>query len=102
MLEFYVVRYDVNKDKVVMYNIFNSLYFKIGLKKIINLKENDFYLELDSLCKYCFWSKVEHEILVSDVFNKIEKKIDIYFQLKQNLKVLAQYILSNKIEVDKY
>ena len=98
-MEWYVLNYDFNSKNAELYNIFNSSKFSDGLKEIneSNYDFDEFVEELDKLCRYCFWSKSEYEIYVTDAFHpEDQSKIDVYDQLKPNMKVLAEYIINNR------
>lgn len=51
--------------------------------------------KLDRLCAYYFWSKCEHEVVVSGWPNgKNERKIDVYEQLKANWGVFCGIVFN--------
>ena len=99
-LEWYVLNYDFNRKKVEYFNIFNNNYFT---KCVEELVENfttleDFISLLEKKLMYCFWSKREYEIFVGDAFEENVdnyEKIDVYSQVKPNIKALAKYIINN-------
>lgn len=96
-IEWNVLFHDFNKDEIVFYNIFNNGKFCDSLDELYN--EAPFTIDqwiekIDNLCRYCFWSKTEYEILVSGLFGEKTEKIDIYTQLKSNMRFLATYIVS--------
>ena len=99
-LEWFVLNYDFNRKKIENYNIFRNFYFIENVKKLLeeHLTFEDFIIQLDKKLRYSFWSKREYEISVGDAFeenlNKYEK-IDVYFQVKPNIKILAKYIIDN-------
>ena len=121
--EFYVLNYDFNKKKVVNYNIFNNIrvqewtekevrkYLRAPKKyKHIVQYENKFLgreeialygfdalvEEIDSIIKWCEWSKREYEISVGDAFetdiNKLEKW-DTYSQAHPNAEIIAYTVI---------
>lgn len=121
--EFYVLNYDFNKKKVVNYNIFNNIrvqewtekevrkYLRAPKKyKHIVQYENKFLgreeiaiygfdalvKEIDSIIKWCEWSKREYEISVGDAFetdiNKLEKW-DTYSQAHPNAEIIAYTVI---------
>ena len=121
--EFYVLNYDFNKRKVVNYNIFNNIrvqewtekavrkYLRAPKKyKHIVQYENKFLgreeiaiygfdalvKEIDSIIKWCEWSKREYEISVGDAFetdiNKLEKW-DTYSQAHPNAEIIAYTVI---------
>lgn len=95
-----VFRYDVNKDEIVNFNIFNSVRFSEGVAKMrkqIWESPAAFIEQLNNELMYAFWCKSEYEIMVGGLFetdcNKLTK-IDIYDQVKPNVEQLARYILN--------
>ena len=121
--EFYVLNYDINKKKVINYNIFNNInvqewtekevrkYLRAPKKyKHIVQYENEFLgrkeiaiygfdalvKEIDSIIKWCEWSKREYEISVGDAFetdiNKLEKW-DTYSQAHPNAEIIAYTVI---------
>jgi len=99
--EFYVLNYDFNDKRVVNYNIFNNSRLSEGVDHLLEeyITFNDFCEKLDSLLRYCFWSKREYEISVSDAFeqdlNKYEK-IDVYRQVAPNVENIAKIAIDYK------
>lgn len=101
-LEWYVLNWDFNANKVVTYNIFYQDYidrlYKAYKKKEITTKEQlkDFTL------RYCFQyrSRVEYEIMVGDVFSKEDEleKIDIYYQIEMNIDRIVDYV-NNELDM---
>lgn len=64
-------------------------------KKADNIKIDEF---IDNECKYQFWSRCQYEIILSDWPNKrIEKKIDVYQQIKMNIDVITSVFLANVV-----
>ena len=52
--------------------------------------------ELRSWLMYYFWSKSEHEVIVSNwVGYDFEEKIDIWYQLYPNIDRITEYVLIN-------
>ena len=121
--EYYVLNYDFNKKKVIYYNIFNNInvqeytekevgkYLRSPKKyKHIVQHKNDFLgreeiviygfdalvKEIDSIIKWCEWSKREYEISVGDAFetdiNKLEKW-DTYSQAHPNAEIIAYTVI---------
>lgn len=94
-LEWCVLDYDWNKNKIVNYNIFgqrfiDELYKKVKTKKINNIQELKEFI--DSYCKYHYWSRSEYEILVGDLSGKYFEKIDIYRQIEMNIDRITEYV----------
>lgn len=101
-MEWYVLRYDINADKIYNYNIFTHIRFKESVEKLLASNPTDiekFTKQLKCELMYYFWSKFEYEISVGKAFEKDMNKlilIDVYKQVEPNLKQLANYILANK------
>ena len=99
-LKWYVLNYNFNEKKVENFNIFRSIRFTESVQDLLDnyITFEDFVEKLDRKLKYSFWSKREYEISVGDAFetdlDKYEK-IDIYSQVKPNVKILAKYIIDN-------
>lgn len=97
-MEWYVLNYDFNGKKVEDFNIFRNIKL---LRFLDEARENfitfdKFVEDLDREFRYCFWSKAEYEIMVGDLFEQdLDKyeKIDVYRQLKPNVKTIAKYIV---------
>lgn len=102
-LEWYVLRYDDNRKELVMWNIFNHWVFcqYVGRHLAENLTFEEFVEELDRELHYYFWAKYEHEIFIRTLDENSPRttdKIDVYEQLKPNIKILANYIIDNWVE----
>lgn len=101
MLEWNVYLDDINKRKIIIFNVFKHWAFYEDLKKIIKKYTDikDFSEELRKICIYYFWSKCEYEIILTcwpkwDKFK--EEKIDVYSQLNLNWDKFVNYIWENK------
>lgn len=99
-LEFYVLNENFNEKRIESFNIFRSSRFNNGVVELLNnfISFDNFVEELDKLAKYAFWSKAEYEIMVGDLFGKVEEKVDIYRQIKPNLKLIAKMIIDSHNE----
>lgn len=99
-LKWYVLNYNFNEKKVENFNIFRSVRFVESVQDLLDnyITFEDFVKKLENILRYSFWSKREYEIFVSDAFetniNNFEK-IDVYSQIKPNIKILAKYIIDN-------
>jgi len=96
--KFYVLNYDFNSKKMVMYNIFNNARLTEGIDELIAnfITYEDFREKLKNLLMYCFWSKREYEIMATDLFEDDPgkwEKIDIYYQVLPNIDVIAKIII---------
>lgn len=97
-LEWYVLRYDINKQKIIYFNIFD--YWKLVEEIDKQLSENfdydDFVDFLKNELRYYFSSRSENEICVGQLFDDTgltNVKLDIYDQLIPNIEILADYIM---------
>lgn len=99
-MEWYVLNCDFNSNKIVSYNIFNNRKFVDGVAELLAefVTMDDFTQKLDHLAMYCFWSKVEYEVMVGDPFGKESRKIDVHTQIGLNLNTLAKYIVDKHNE----
>ena len=99
-LEWFILNYNFNKQRIEDFNIFRNTYFTKSVEELLkeHLTFEEFVIQLDRKLMYYFWSKREYEISVGDAFeediNKY-KKIDVYSQVKPNIKILAKYIIDN-------
>lgn len=103
-LKWNVMAHDFNKDKIVPYNIFfesfpEEIRKEIQKKRITNYEELKEYISHWS--KYHYWSRAEHEIIVSGLHSKGDKeeKIDVDWQVQMNLDRITEYVIREcKIE----
>ena len=65
-MEWNVFRYDINKNKIDVFNIFNhGSFYKYTKKAIKEYKiKGDFAEQLRRELMYFFWSKAEHELVI--------------------------------------
>lgn len=101
MLEWNVYEEDFNAKKIVVRNVFNlSWRFNEYLKE--NFKENkikgEFCEQLRRDLQYCYWSKCEHEIIITSWPQRedVEKKVDVYSQVMMNWNQFANYVWNNR------
>jgi hypothetical protein len=98
-MEWYVLNYDFNGKRIEQFNIFRSVRFCEGVKKLLDefITMDDFIEKLTSQVKYCFWCKREYEISAGDLYehdlNKYER-VDVSDQVLPNIKALAEYIVN--------
>ena len=97
-LKWYVLCYDFNTHEIEHYNIFHNANLwsdRIGIPKLLKdyTTFDNFKKELESLFKYCFLTKSEYEILVSGLIEDKQYKLDVWYQIKPNLDLIARYII---------
>lgn len=97
-LEWYVLRHDFNKKKIIRYNVLKN--WEEDLKIARRKKKFDSKETLKEWLRkelmYYFWSKSEHEIAVGGLFSKYPEefeKIDIWYQIELNLDIMTDYII---------
>lgn len=121
-LTWYVYRYDINHRQIYRYNIFDHGRFKEETYDLLekrNITYEEFSEKLRCSIMYYFWSKAEHEIVItsfppyidkkefdrlaskdfkisSDVRLRCGEKIDIYEQVRMNWNVFLDYIWFTK------
>lgn len=100
-LSWRVLHHDFNSNRIVYYDILDGTLFLKDVEQARRKHLDDDVLFLDevrSLLMYYYWSKCEHEILVSGLFDKdggSEAKIDAFGQVEANWDAFSQYLLQN-------
>ncbi len=115
-LEYYVLNYDINKKKIINFNIFQNWVLNDAVvkevKKYIRVpkkyKHDDYlnkntYFGFEALCKeirslimWQEWSRCEYEIGVCDAFEKDYSKIekwDCYKQCEPNIEMITREVI---------
>lgn len=92
-----VYRYDVNKKRIYRYNVFNHGGFKEAVERAYTENEENFEGFAEAVrrhLQYYFWSKAEHEVIISPWIGdeKAAIKVDIYDQIIQNWDKFILYI----------
>lgn len=106
-LEWYTLRWSINKQKKEYYNVFNNWVFTNDIIKIVNdypREEVDAELleKVRRTAQYYFWSKCEYECSVTDLgfYNQdYGTKTDVYDQLNANLHAFCEFLLSHRNEL---
>lgn len=99
-LKFYVTNMDFNRKQPYHYNVFNNIRVMANAQKLIDKYKQDkdkkaFVEELTSVVKWQEWSRVEYEILVSEVVSREGDKhfkIDAFWQFEPNIEMFCDYI----------
>ena len=93
-LEWYVLRWDFNKKKIIDYNILHGvaedLHKYVKKKKVYNRRTLKEYLK--SHFMYYYWSKAECEFYISDLHGDDYEKIDMWRQIQPNLDKIVDYV----------
>ena len=110
MLKYNVWIYNINRQKMKVFNVFEHYGFLKGIKNILlekNSSIKDFSETLKTEAMYYFWARAEWEIVIQpwcgcrDI-EKTAEKIDVYDQLIINWDTFVKYIWDNKQEVINY
>ena len=95
-MEWNVFHYNINKGTIETYNVLSHRSFVLYIKKAYNSKtsKDEFMEQLRREAMYYFWSKSEHEIIISGWPPRegTDRKVDVYEQLKANWKHFSEYI----------
>lgn len=114
--EYYVLNYDINKKKVIPFNIFKNIYVQEyterAVKKYLKNPKKFIYIsydgkniiygfdafvkELDGIIKWQEWSRTEYEISVGDLhITNCEglEKWDCYKQAHMNIEMIAYEVI---------
>lgn len=97
-IPFYVIKYNTNSDKFYKYDVIPYL-----INRYENTKKKDkptdfegFKKFVESWSMYQWWSRCEYEIILSDWPNqKVHKKVDIYWQIMNNIDVVIEVLMKN-------
>ena len=97
-LQWNVLYYNCNAQRIEPYNIFKHSSFAGDVKKLLkeDLTVEDFASKLKRILMYYFWSKCEHEVIIQawpPSHSDVEKKVDIYDQVLLNWDVFVNYVL---------
>lgn len=108
IFEFYVLRYDINKGKIVPFNIFDNRYVYDEILNAINkfyetnLNQIDEKIALEQLIhsiknafKHEYLYRRQYEISVGDAFEvdcKNLQKFDVYQQIEMNFGTILKLI----------
>lgn len=109
ILQYHVIGYDFNENKVYRANIFNNVYTYTRTVKLIEkyLEDNnfeEFHRELIQIVKGEMWARYQYEISVNEPFPKdLDKseKIDFFYQFEKNSYIVARYIVDEVERLEK-
>lgn len=93
MIQYYVINWDVNTDKLEYYDIMPYLYSEFKKSK---MKKKDLTLRsleefIKKVSMYMYWSRCEYEVIVTNFpSGKNSHKLDIYQQIEMNLSNIAK------------
>ena len=94
-LQWYAFRYDINCNSLVEFNVVNDDLIK-GIEKACKKKEletiDDLWRIVRRWAVYYYWSKAEHEVIITDLFENMRVKKDVYYQIEINMERFVDYI----------
>lgn len=96
MRTFNVIIWDVNRKKFIPYNIIPYL-VKVYNEAIYKPKTFEEFVDfVDREAMYQWWSRCEYEIILKDwpCFTT-ETKVDIYWQIKMNIGLIAELLIES-------
>jgi hypothetical protein len=96
MKTFNVILYDFNARKFIPYDVIPYLVkcYKESRKKPKTHEE--FRKFIEGWSQYRWWSRCEYEIILSDWPNsKIDKKIDVHWQVMLNIDLITNLVIES-------
>ena len=92
------------KQDTYYFNIFNSVRFRECLTELategLGPGVEGFEERVSNRLMYSFWCKAEYEIIARPLFG-VECKVDVYTQVKGNLKQFCKYLEENWDKIPK-
>lgn len=95
-LKWYAIEENFNNRTIVQINVLSDSIvddIKSRIKKDKATKFEDIKGIIKSVLMSAYWSRTEHEVLVSGLFNQKPTKIDVWFQLEPNLDRITEYVI---------
>ena len=97
-MKFNVIIYDINSEEFKPYDIMSYLVREYKESKDKPQTFSEFKEFVDRKSKYMFWARCEYEIVLEDwPTSKVQKKIDIYWQIKMNLDAITRLLMNEVI-----
>lgn len=103
-MEWNVYHYNINKNEIEVFNIFEHGSFMESLRKTcMECKSKDMLADkIKSELRYYFWSKCQWEIIISPWVGRKEPcdiKIDVFDQVMMNFDIFVDYVWKNRKEL---
>ena len=95
---FNVINFEINSSKFEAYNVMPYLVscYKKEKKNKRPVTFDEFKEFIKSKSMYMYWSRCEYEIILSEwSSNNHSKKIDIYWQIMNNIDVVTNILMEN-------
>ena len=93
-LRWNVVVHDFNKKGFSEYNVLQTDLMEKILKLI--KEPYDYIMLADTVRRWAmhrYWCKAEYEIVITDLWGKSEKKVDVWSQIELNFDRLVEYLI---------
>lgn len=97
MKPFNAIIYNFNKREFEYYDIMPYLVYRYKESREKPKTHDDFVKFVDEWCMYQFWSRCEYELVLTPWPSNpdVEKKVDVYWQIKPNIDVVADLLEQN-------
>ena len=92
---YYVLVYNVNSNKVEGFYIIPYLVHEYNEESSKPKTFDEFVQFVDRKSKYQFWSRCQYEIVMDSFPEYKKQKVDVYFQIQQNLKLITQIFINS-------
>ena len=95
---FNVINFEINSNKFEAYNVMPYLVdcYKNEKKDKRPVTFDKFKKFVESNSMYKYWSRCEYEIILSDwPSNKHSKKIDVHWQIMNNIDIVTNVLMEN-------
>ena len=95
---FNVINFDFNSNKFETYDVMPYLVgcYKNEKKDKRPVTFDEFKKFVESNSMYMYWSRCEYEVILSDWPNqKTHKKIDIHWQIMNNIDIVTNVLMEN-------
>lgn len=94
MQTFNVIIYDINSNEFKPYDIMPYLVRVYKESKDKPQTFSEFKEFVDRKSRYMFWARCEYEIILRDCpTSKVQKKIDVYWQIQMNLDIISRLLM---------
>lgn len=102
MIEFKVINWDINSERLIHYDVMPYIYSefeKYRKRKKLAIKDvtfDELKKFIDSTAKYRYWARCEYEVIVTGwPVSRSKYKLDVYEQIEMNLDNITQLMLED-------
>lgn len=96
---FNVINYDINSNEFIKYDVmpyFIRCYESINKKDELPKSFEEFKDFIISKSRYMYWARCQYEVILNDwPVGKTKKKIDIHWQLMNNIDLVTKVFMEN-------